>query len=552
MLPSRKSRPALLIVLGAALAAASLAPAASATERYASPAGSGTDCTSAKPCDITRAIMAANYGDDVTVNPGSYPLTETIDDPGSLTIHGVAGQPRPRLEFYAYGNHGLQLDSSTLRWVEVDQEEPGEEALHATWAKLDQVVVRGADAADCALSVFAGTARNTVVVSPAAGGSAICSLGPNAAGTSDYRNVTAIATGSNGVAIEAYAFDLYGTVTANLVNVIARGGPGGAGLWIHTDSSGAHATITATHTNYANYWTAGSHAMYFDFGGNQGTAPQFANPAAGDYRQAAGSVTIGAGLNEPINGAFDVDGDPRMVGTTDIGADEFVVAPTAITGPAAAVSEQAATLSGTLNPKGAPTSYHFEYGTTTAYGSTTPTTSAGSGMSDVATSATVGGLTPETTYHYRIVASNAAGVVHGGDQTFTTGSSAQATQTSSTTQTSSATPATMTSFAGVKLVSSRLTLAGGFIAVRLKCPVATAGRCTGRTKLTARRLGLGSARFSIAAGAQAKVRVRVSPAGRRLFARTRRMRGRAATAAHSGAGESKTTVAAVRIRRRPR
>jgi hypothetical protein len=546
MLPPLKSRPALLIVLGAVLATVSLAPAASAAMRYASPAGSGTDCSSVKPCDIHRAIMAANPGDDVTVNPGSYPLTETIDDPGSLTIHGVAGQPRPRLEFYAYGNHGLLLDGSTLRWVEVSQEEPGEEALYGTWATLDQVVVRGADGADCAASIFAGTARNTVVVSPAVGGSAICSVGPNAAGTSDYRNVTAIATGSNGVAIEAYAFDQNGTVTANLVNVIAKGGPGGAGLWIHTDSLGGHATITATHTNYANYWTGGTHAIYIDFGANQGTPPQFANPATGDYRQAAGSVTIGAGLNQPLNGEFDVDGDPRKVGTTDIGADEFVVAPTAITGPAAAVSDQTATLSGTLNPKGAPTGYHFEYGTTTAYGSTTTTTSAGSGTSEVAAVATVGGLTPETTYHYRVVASNAAGVAHGGDQTFTTGVPAQPTPTSSTT------PPTMPSFAGVKLVSNRLTLAGRFITVRLQCPAATPGRCTGRTKLTARRLRLGRAGFSIAAGAQAKVRVRVCRAGRRLFARRYRMRGRAATVAHNGAGESKTTVAAVRIRRRPR
>ena len=65
-------------------------------------------------------------------------------------------------------------------------------------------------------------------------------------------------------------------------------------------------------------------------------------------------------------------------------------------------------------------------------------------------------------------------------------------------------------------------------------------------------MSLGRARFSIAAGTRATVKVRVSRAGRRLFARTSRLSGRAATAAQSAAGESKTTVAAVTIRRRSR
>ena len=40
----------------------------------------------------------------------------------------------------------------------------------------------------------------------------------------------------------------------------------------------------------------------------------------------------------------------------------------------------------------------------------------------------------------------------------------------------------------------------GFLTLKLSCPVATAGRCTGVTKLTARRKRVGRARFSIAAG----------------------------------------------------
>jgi hypothetical protein len=60
---------------------------------------------------------------------------------------------------------------------------------------------------------------------------------------------------------------------------------------------------------------------------------------------------------------------------------------------------------------------------------------------------------------------------------------------------------------------------------------------------------LGRARFSIAAGGQKKLKVRVSRAGRRMFAHKRRLRGRAASAAHDAAGLSKTTSSRVTIRK---
>jgi Ca2+-binding RTX toxin-like protein len=142
-------------------------------------------------------------------------------------------------------------------------------------------------------------------------------------------------------------------------------------------------------------------------------------------------------------------------------------------------------------------------------------------------------------------------------------SNVQPAGTTPTAPTATAPPATSApSFAGVRLVSTRLTMAGRFIALRLRCPAATVGRCTGTAKLTARRrrtgsraastVTLGRARFSIAAGKRARVRVRVSRAGRRLLGRAPRIRGLATGAARDGAGRSKTTVATVTIRHRPR
>jgi hypothetical protein len=77
-------------------------------------------------------------------------------------------------------------------------------------------------------------------------------------------------------------------------------------------------------------------------------------------------------------------------------------------------------LGGYVNPRGAPTSYYFEYGATSAYGSQTPTGSAGSGSSEVKVSASIAGLVAGTTYHFRLVAVSPVGTTAGPDHVFTT------------------------------------------------------------------------------------------------------------------------------------
>ena len=79
-----------------------------------------------------------------------------------------------------------------------------------------------------------------------------------------------------------------------------------------------------------------------------------------------------------------------------------------------------ATLTATVNPNRAATSYRFEYGRTTRYGASTPAASAGAGSRGVAVSAPVTGLAPNTRYQYRVVAANAAGTTRGANRAFTT------------------------------------------------------------------------------------------------------------------------------------
>jgi hypothetical protein len=478
LITSRTRRLSLLTVVAAALAAASLAPTASAAaQRYASPGGNG-DCSAANPCSITDAIEGAKAGDEVIVTPGDYQPPGSISDHAKVTIHGVAGQPRPRLHFGGAGRLWVQF-GSTLRYVEVIRPSSNT-ALSTKSAVVDQVIVRAAgDSAVGAASVESSTVRNSIFVASGPNGRAITAIANGAGNNTVLRNVTAIATAGDGVAVEARAQSgPASNATIGAVNVIARGGPSGASFSARTDSSGAQASVAVGHSNYGGGSLAkiGTNTTILSGGYNQASTPVFVNAADGNYRQAAGSPTIGAGLDDPKNGELDVDGDARATGKTDIGADEFAPTPT--------------------QPPTSPPP--------TAPPPATPPQS----------------TPPQST------------------------------------------PPPVGSFAGVRLVSTKLTTAGRFITLKLSCPAATVGRCTGHTKLTTRRrrsgtraaatVGLGRARFSIAAGKQARVRLRASRARRRLLGRTPRLRGRATSAARDAAGRSVTTVAKVSIRRRQR
>jgi phosphodiesterase/alkaline phosphatase D-like protein len=93
--------------------------------------------------------------------------------------------------------------------------------------------------------------------------------------------------------------------------------------------------------------------------------------------------------------------------------------PVAITNPATNVTNSSATLRGWVYPHGLSTTVYFQYGRTTSYGSRTPN-QIKTGNTYQGVIANISGLAPNTTYHFRIVASNSAGTRYGTDRTFTT------------------------------------------------------------------------------------------------------------------------------------
>jgi DNA-binding beta-propeller fold protein YncE len=99
--------------------------------------------------------------------------------------------------------------------------------------------------------------------------------------------------------------------------------------------------------------------------------------------------------------------------------------PDVTTGSTANLNATEATLNGTVNPDGvALTACQFEYGTSTSYGHAVSCAETpgqiGAGTEPVPVSVAITGLQPDTTYHYRLAATNANGTNSGQDQELTT------------------------------------------------------------------------------------------------------------------------------------
>jgi plastocyanin len=167
-------------------------------------------------------------------------------------------------------------------------------------------------------------------------------------------------------------------------------------------SSGGHSTTSGSPGQPNGIWDSGIRSQGTSFTrtfNSAGTFPYYCTPHGGCCAM-VGTVRVVIATPTPT--------PPPGIGP-----------PIVTTNPATLIASFSARLNGSVNPHGLTTTFHFQYGTTTSYGLTTPPQSR-SGNTPQNVSATIGGLMASRVYHFRIVASNARGTRFGADRTFTT------------------------------------------------------------------------------------------------------------------------------------
>jgi hypothetical protein len=94
--------------------------------------------------------------------------------------------------------------------------------------------------------------------------------------------------------------------------------------------------------------------------------------------------------------------------------------PSVATGGVSGLTPFSVVLHGAIDAKGQATNYVFQYGISASYGTQTPLAPGGRAAATISVSQPVGSLRPNTVYHYRILATSAAGATPGADHVFKT------------------------------------------------------------------------------------------------------------------------------------
>jgi tripartite motif-containing protein 71 len=151
---------------------------------------------------------------------------------------------------------------------------------------------------------------------------------------------------------------------------------------------------------------------------------QLLDPADGSFAFAWGGPsgsTPGPGDFGEVGGVAVLPNDQVALSDQGNGRVELFTFPVPASSlPTSTPAATHAALGGTIDPGGGVAAYHFEWGPTSAYGNVTPAGGTGPGVSAQPVGATITGLTSNTTYHWRLVASTPAGSSATPDQTLTT------------------------------------------------------------------------------------------------------------------------------------
>lgn len=268
---------------------------------------------------------------------------------------------------------------------------------------------------------YLASAQATLADWQTATGAEVNSLNINPVFTSSTNLLpTAAALNNKAVYLASVPTDITGALRNNPMDMGAY--EFGADPFVKTLTSNSVTPNSAVITGEANA-SGLTLTTYFDYG----TTTAYGTSVAATPGTVTGSTTTSiqaplAGLNFATTyhyRARSVADNGMLSYGVDSTFTTLPLAPTVITTAATSITSSGATLNGSVNPNGGLTSVNIQYGLTTAYGNTiaaTPGTVSGLIAANVAGS--ISGLTPFTTYHYRVVATNATGTTNGNDMSF--------------------------------------------------------------------------------------------------------------------------------------
>jgi hypothetical protein len=321
-----------LAALAAAVSMLVLVPVAQGTQRFAAPAGTGTECTQAEPCSLNEAVQGAKGGDEVIVKTGTYTPNLAIFAPPAATnvqIHGEAGAPMPKIvPSFSGAVFFVTQPGDSVSYLEIEDNSNGATGLICVSARVERVRVRLVGSTGIGINAITDCLiRNSVFLVEGLGALAIRGGSSNSTNSAaSVRNVTAIASGANSIGASSEYFQPEpGGFTLEIQNSIVQGAE--ADLKPRMGAFG-NGDIAVSHSNFDK--TAAppeGEEKVIDGGGNQSAPPLFVSAENRDYSEAPGSPTIDAGLAGEL-GPLDLAGSPRVQGAApDIGAFEATPPP---------------------------------------------------------------------------------------------------------------------------------------------------------------------------------------------------------------------------------
>jgi hypothetical protein len=215
-------------------------------------------------------------------------------------------------------------------------------------------------------------------------------------------------------------------VVVGSLTMFAAVGAAGAAAIAPNAASGTVSAILPTSVLLSGSVNAEGTATTWHYQYGLATDPSYGSITAS---VSAGSATGTVDVSRPLTSLTPATSyHARIVATssagTTYGADvsfNTSAAPVVISGAATELTVTGATLNATVNPEAEATTWYFQYGPTTSYGTKSPAKKLSAGPNAIAVSAIVTGLASNQTYNFRIVATSSAGTSYGTNALLTTG-----------------------------------------------------------------------------------------------------------------------------------